>query len=279
METFIITTYVIAEEVLRILNIQDDPQSKMSHAEVITFAILAAKFFSGNHKMARHLSKKFKFFPEILSNSRLNRRIHNISWDCWYAIFRFLSLLAKQSDDTCYFAVDSFAVSYCQKNRIDKRKCFLQSSYLGFSATKQQYFCGVKVHMVVTNKGRPVEVHMKPGAESDVSVLWSMELDIPSEALLYADGAYNCFDLEDILFSEGIRLLAKRSSKAKNRIRSQDEEKQISSKRQIVETAFSTILNQFPRYIKNRTEKGFLIKVFCFILSYSVSFLWNDSLT
>lgn len=33
--------------------------------------------------------------------------------------------------------------------------------------------------MVVTNQGRPIEVHLRPGAESDVAVLWAMELDIP----------------------------------------------------------------------------------------------------
>ena len=106
--------------------------------------------------------------------------------------------------------------------------------------------------MIVTNKGRPVEVHLRPGAESDLNVLWTMELDIPPQATLYADGAYNCFELEDILQDEGIRLLAKRGSKAKNRLRSAEEEKEISSKRQVVETAFSSILNRFPRYIKSR---------------------------
>lgn len=279
METYATTVYVLADEILRFLNIQDDPQSYMTQAEVITFAIVSAKFFYGNYKMTRHMCQKLKIFPKILSNSRLNRRIHNIPWHCWHFLFRFLSILAKESEETCYFAVDSFPVAYCQKNRIDKRKCFLQKGSIGFAASKNQYFCGIKVHMVVTNKGRPVEVHLRPGAESDISVLWSMELDIPEEAILYADGGYNCFDLEDILLNEGIQLIAKRGSKAKNRVRSIEEEKQISSKRQIVETAFSAITNQFPRNIRSRTENGFLIKVFCFIVSYSISFLHQGLLT
>jgi len=97
METYATIIYVISDEVLRILNVKDDPQSKMSNAEVITFAIVTAKYFSGNHKMFRYLCKKLKLFPSILSNSRLNRRIHNIGWDCWYAIFRFLSFIEKTS--------------------------------------------------------------------------------------------------------------------------------------------------------------------------------------
>ena len=279
MEMYATIVYVISEEVLRILKVEDDSQSKMTHAEVITFAILTAKFFSGNYKTARYLCKKLGLFSDILSNSRINRRIHNIAWTHWHAIFRFLSFLSKHSEDTCYFAVDSFPVTYCQKNRIDKRKHFLKPEYLGFAASKKRYFCGIKVHMVVTNLGRPVEVHFRPGAESDIKVLWSMELDIPPHSILYADGAYNCFDLEDVLHDESIYLLAKRGSKAKNRVRSSIEEKEISSKRQRIETAFSSITGLFPRFIKSRTENGFLIKVFCFVLAYSASFLWHGSLT
>lgn len=278
METYVTTVYVIADEIIRILQIQDDPQSIMSNSEIITFAIVTAKFFAGNYKMARYMCLKMRLFPKLLSNSRLNRRIHKISWSCWEAIFRFLALLAKNDSNTSYFAVDSFPVSYCQKNRIDKRKHFLAHRYIGFAASKKKYFCGIKVHMVVSNKGRPIEIQLRAGSESDITVLWQMELDIPEEAILYADGAYNCFELEDILREQGIQFMAKRGVKTKNRLRSEAEEKKISSKRQIVETAFSSILHQFPRYIRSRTERGFLLKIYCFVLSYSISFLWHGSL-
>ncbi|ADI38218.1 putative transposase [Waddlia chondrophila WSU 86-1044] len=86
--------------------------------------------------MGRYMFKKLGLFPNILSNSRLNRRIHKIPSNCWDAIFRFLSFLAIKSSDTCYFAVDSFPFTYCQKNRIDKRKRFLDRKYIGFAASK-----------------------------------------------------------------------------------------------------------------------------------------------
>ena len=143
MENYATIVYVISDEVLRTLNVKDDPQSKMSNAEVITFAILTAKFFSGNFKMARYLCKKLKLFPRILSNSRLNRRIHKIAWDYWYAVFRFLSLISKIAEETKYFAVDSFPVFYCEKNRIDQRKKFLEHKYIGYAVSKKRYFLGL----------------------------------------------------------------------------------------------------------------------------------------
>ncbi len=95
METYVTTVYVIADEIIRILKIQDDPQSKMSTSEVITFAIVTAKFFAGNYKMARYMCQKMRLFPKLLSNSRLNRRIHKISWSCWRPYFVFWLFLQE----------------------------------------------------------------------------------------------------------------------------------------------------------------------------------------
>ena len=67
-----------------------------------------------------------------------------------------------------------------------------------------------------------------------------MELDLPTDAMIYADGVYTCFELEDILKEdERIHLLAKRGKTVKQRRWKPDMQKKISSKRQIVETVFA----------------------------------------
>ena len=114
----------------------------------------------------------------------------------------------------------AFPSNIAKKIESTRENVFRNGDISGFAASKKRYFCGIKVHMVVTNQGRPFEVHLCPGAESDVSVLGKMELDIPPDSFLYADGGYKCFDLEDQLLDERIQLLAKRGSKAKNRVRS-----------------------------------------------------------
>lgn len=78
METFAIIAYVISDEVLRLLGVIDDPQAKMSNAEVIAFTIFAAKFFFGNYKMARYICKRLRFFPNVLSNSRIDVSIKSL---------------------------------------------------------------------------------------------------------------------------------------------------------------------------------------------------------
>lgn len=275
MNDFATLIYVISDDLLRTLNIKDNPQSQMTNAEVITFAILSGKYFYGNFKRSRFICKELKLFKNILSNSRLNRRIHGIPQDVWMGISRLLALIFLRDDTKNEYSVDSFPISCCEKSRIDRRKIFVKKEYIGFAASKKRYFCGIKVHMVVTSDGKPVEFVFKPGSESDLSVLWEMQLDIPSNSKLFADGAYNCFELEDIFNDESIQFLPKRGSRAKNRKRTETEEKEISSKRQIVETTFSRITDLFPRNLRVNTEQGFFIKIYCFILAYSMSCLYG----
>ena len=267
-----IIIYVVCDEDLKILKIQDDPQSVMTHAEVMTFCILAAKLHCGNHSLARWSCQQARYFPKILSVSRLNRRSRQIPMAAWLAIFPFCAFIFRQ--EQCEYAVDSFPVSVCQKSRIDRRKLFHGQEYIGFSASKKSYFCGIRVHMIVTCDGRPVEVAFSPGSESDLNVLWRMELDLPEGSILYADGAYNCFDLEDILREdESITLMPKRGKSIKHRLWPAAIQKKISSKRQIVETAFSCITALLPRSLIVRTEKGFWVRILGAILAYTLSLI------
>ena len=67
---------------------------------------------------------------------------------------------------------------------------------------------------------------------------------------------------DDILKEdERIHLLAKRGKAVKQRRWKPDVQKKITSKRQIVETAFSCITNLLPRAIIVRTQQGFRVSV------------------
>ena len=101
-----------------------------------------------------------------------------------------------------------------------------------------------------------------------------MELDLPKDATVYADGAYSCFELEDILREdERIHLLPKRGTAIKNRMWPSAVQIRISSKRQIVETAFSCITALLPRSLIVQTEQGFWVRILSAILAYSLSLI------
>lgn len=70
--------YCICADLLDSLGIDDDPQCKMNSAEIMTVAIVAALFFGGNFSRSRLMLKSHKYIQNMLSESRLNRRMHEI---------------------------------------------------------------------------------------------------------------------------------------------------------------------------------------------------------
>lgn len=274
MDHAAVSIYVVCDEVLTLLGVEDDPQSRMSNAEVAAFTILASQEFAGNHRRARWMCRRLGYFPRILSPSRLNRRIHQLPWQVWTALFRILANSHVDHGEITAFAVDSFPVPCCKRSRHDRRRLFRDREYLGYAASEKRYYCGLRVHMVVTCKGAPVELSIRPARHGDLRVLKEMTLELPSDSLLYADGAYTSFELEDLLMEgEQIKLMVKRKHRNSSRARTPAEERHIGSSRQIVETAFSCITNMLPRCLRARTDQGFKIRLMGAILAYSLGHL------
>jgi hypothetical protein len=51
-DDYIVPVYVMIDDVLRLMNYQDDVQARVSAAEVLTVAVVAAKFFQNHHERA-----------------------------------------------------------------------------------------------------------------------------------------------------------------------------------------------------------------------------------
>jgi hypothetical protein len=76
MDLQVIAVYFFSDEILKARNFRDDPQVKMTTAEVITVAISSALLFYGNQKRTAQYLKSHRFIPNILSESHFNRRLH-----------------------------------------------------------------------------------------------------------------------------------------------------------------------------------------------------------
>jgi hypothetical protein len=71
--------------------------------------------------------------------------------------------------------------------------------YRGDIASKKRYFYGLNVHLMVTQAGQPVECFLTPGSYSDARALKTFMLDLPEGSHMYADKAYNDYEMEDVL--------------------------------------------------------------------------------
>ena len=265
----IVLTYCICDEVVKIFNIRDDIQCKMTSAEVITFAIMSARFYGCNYKLCRLVSRTQQYFRHILSHSQLVRRVLDIPHDVWNMVFFALKILLRQGSKNDCFVIDSFPVKAYENHKSFRAKIFSEKIYHGYTASKKQYFFGIKVHMIVDTDGIPIEFTLTPGSVSDIKALQeNFSLDLPQNSVLLGDAAYTCYSLEDMLLNSAkINLIVKRKSNHR-RQNLPEEEALLSFFRNGIETVFSSITSRMPRYIKARTEKGFCLKIFLFIIAY-----------
>jgi Transposase DDE domain len=188
MDIKIILIYCICSDFLkRNIHYIHDFQH-MSDEEVLTFSIVSAMFFFGNHERTRLFLYEYGYMPNILSKSQLNRRLHSFDEFFWRQLSYQLSQTLLHYEKTHEYAIDSFPVSACDTPRINRAKIFQGKEYHGYSPTKQRYFFGIKVHMLVSaNKGIPIEIIFTPGSENDMKAFKRFSLDIPKGSTIYGN--------------------------------------------------------------------------------------------
>jgi hypothetical protein len=278
MELEIIAIYCWCELILNQLNVQLDKRAKMNNAEILTSAIVAARFFSGNFQNACVFLQEHKYIPKMLSKSRFNRRLHALGAELIGDMQKIIGELFKSTNETQEYAVDSFPVPVCENIRIFHSKIYTKEEYRGYQASKKRYFYGVKVHMIVTSNGKPIEFILSTGSCSDLKAFKRMDLDLPEGSTIYADKAYTDYEEEDFLKESGIDLKPQRKKNAK-RQHSGCMGYLIDCKRKMVETAFSGIARLFPKHIHAVTAQGFELKVALFACMPSLMLVTEAVLT
>jgi hypothetical protein len=131
-------------------------------------------------------------------------------------------------------------------------------------ATVPQNINIIKVHIIASSSGFPMEVVITPASTADITALKIMEIDIAPGSTIYADKAYTDYMFEDLLEeSANIRLVSQRKA---NMVRQHHGSLGYlqSLRRKYIETTFSQIVRLFPRAITAVTKEGFLMKILLF---------------
>ena len=268
METEIIIIYVLCDEYLRAIGHYEDPQVKMSDAEVMTTALVAMLYFGGNYAKARKQLGCRQYIPHMLGKSRFSRRLNRIG-HLFLPLFAILAEGWKELNEEQIYCVDTFPVPVCDNIRIRRAKIYQHESYRGYIASKKRYFYGLKVHILVTRTGEPVEFFLTPGAYSDVSYMDQFDFDLPAGATVYADKIYNYYLVEDCLQEDGqITFSPFRKRNSKRQVPPWVRFLQHYY-RKIVETSASLVERLLPKSIHATNASGFELKVILFILALS----------
>jgi hypothetical protein len=124
---------------------------------------------------------------------------------------------------------------------------------------------------MVTQEGQPVACFLTPGGVGDVDALQYYAYALPDGSSIYADKAYNDYELEDLLTEVAhIALLPMRK---KNSKRAFPPEVSFGQQyyRKMVETAGSLIEQLLPKSIHAVTSQGFELKVALFVIASSLN--------
>lgn len=273
METQIIEIFCIIDDFLKIIDFKDDSQAKMSSTEIITVTVAAALYFGGNHEKSRRFFYDFKLIRKMLHKGQFNRRLHAIPEHIWEHIFYLMSLIFKQRNTTQEYTVDSFPVQVCDNIRISRCNLYKEEIFRGFNASRKRYFFGIKVHMICTVTGEPVEFIFSPGSVSDAKILKEFTFDLPDGSRVYGDGIYNDLHYEAIV-KEALNIDLLPTRKENMKVQHHPAlQFLINRMRKSIETTFSKITSLFPKKIHAVTAKGFELKVFSFILAYGLTSL------
>jgi hypothetical protein len=168
------------------------------------------------------------------------------------------------------YIIDTFPIAACDNYRIPRSNRSRSEAYRGRQASKQRYFYGLKVHLLVTASAEPVEFFLTSGSVNDVNGLDCFDFDLPAGAQSMGDKAYNDYELEDVLRRADLQLLPMRKQNSKRPLSPWMQYLQAHF-RKAVETAGSLLERLLPKSIHAVTAEGFELKLVLFVLALSIS--------
>ena len=73
----ITSIFCIIDDILKEINHSEDIRRKVYDSEIITMTFIAATNFYGNYRSAIKFVKQYNLVPNMLEESRFNRRLHS----------------------------------------------------------------------------------------------------------------------------------------------------------------------------------------------------------
>ena len=268
MNDFTIAIYCFVDDYLQVAGKKVAAKRTLNDAEVITTALVAARYFGGNLTTACSYMRQHQRC-RMPHKSNFNRSLHRLS-SVITSLFLALGQRLKQLNCSSEYVIDSFPVAVCHNVRAGRCRLLSGQAYKGYNASKKESFYGFKVEVITTSDGLPVEYFIVAGSVHDARAFEAMNLDLPQGSHLYADSAYTNYELEELyLACEQVSLLCERKrNSSRPDTPAMKFVKQTMRKR--VETCFSGIEAAFPKAIHAVTPQGFLLKLVLFLFAYTL---------
>ena len=140
-DTLITTIYVIIDTLCKEVLTAPPQKQKLTDAEIVTITICSALFFNSNHDRALVWLRATGYFPQMLSLSRFNRRIHRLKEFIEFCFESLSELFLTQN----LYIEDSMPLPVCKRARASRNKKVRGRQYYGYCAAKREKFFGFRL--------------------------------------------------------------------------------------------------------------------------------------
>jgi hypothetical protein len=282
LDSFLVSLYVLVDDWWKLEHALRPPKigrpALLSDSEVITLAILAQwpRFRSERDfwRFARaHLRP---YFPTLLSQSQLNRRIRALEPEMRLLQKAFARELAEPS--AVYRVLDTTLVPAMVRVRASRKGLFCGQATFGRSASKTEWVYGFKAALVVDPQGVITAFGLAPAASDERPIGEALVASDRYRAYL-ADKGFTGAEWERRWMEVYAALVAAAPKNNSRRAWSKADRRWASGKRQIIEGVIGQLKDFFglERH-RAKTLGGLLTRLAAKVVAYTCAQRINDSL-
>jgi hypothetical protein len=269
-DTYIVTTYVVIDDILKAHGYQDDCRAQGSAAEILTVAVVAAKYLQNHHERTLYILKRLGYIGQM-SVSRFNRRLHAL-YDWLQNIVVLFGEIYAQGE---VYIIDSMPMPVCKRVRARRCKKVRGRAFCGYCAAKNEKFFGWRLHLICTEEGIPVSCTLLPASYHDLTALHELAYCLPAGASIFGDkGFISADDAKSLLEDTGVRLVTpKRKNMAPN---DWADDYDLALYRKRIESVYSQMESMGLQRLHARTNLGFDLKAFASVLALAFTNIISD---
>jgi hypothetical protein len=261
-----VTAFVVLDKAMAALGHRDDVRAKASGAEVLTVAVVAARYFQNHLERALGMMRLGRYLSGPLSASRFNRRLHRLA-DWLDLLLEALGALFARGE---VVLIDSMPVPVCHRARARRCRKVRGRAFCGKCAAEGERFFGWRLHLVCPPAGVPVAFDLVPGGLHDLTPIHELTYGLRDGAAVYADKGYNAADDEArIAAATGARLVPIR--KANMRPNDWADKLALRAHRKRVEAVYSQLEAMGVQRLRARTTPGLELKLHASLLALTIA--------
>jgi hypothetical protein len=269
-DSYIVTAYVVIDDILKSFGMVDDVRASGSAAEILTVGVVAAKYFQNHHERALSMMTRLGYVHG-LSLSRFNRRLHALR-DWLYGIISVVAEIFAQGE---VFIIDSMPLPVCKRARARRCKKVRGKAFCGYCAAKREKFFGWRLHLICTPDGIPVSFDLLPASEQDLTPIHELTVALPNGSTVFGDKGYVADpDAETILSATGVRFVAARRHNMTPNAWADEFDLRLYRKR--IETVYSQLEAMGVQHLHARTNHGFDLKAYASLLALAFTNIIPD---